>query len=74
MEIGAQVIDKDIGIEQHLAGYRYGHGRLSPFKSPFKRLHGGKDLLFLHEERSARSMASCSDSTPKYRLAKSIFF
>jgi hypothetical protein len=25
-------------------------------------------------EHRARSMASCSDSTPKYRLAKSIFF
>ena len=27
METCAQVINKDIGIEQYLAGYRYGHGR-----------------------------------------------
>src|SRR5882724_3831881 len=74
MEIGAQVIDKHVGIEQHLAGYRYGHGRLSLFKLPFNDFMAPRTCCSSTRRESARSMASCSDSTPKYRLAKSIFF
>jgi hypothetical protein len=73
MEICPQVIAENVGIEKHLAGYRYGHGRRSPFKLPFKGFIPVRTCCSSTSSESARSMASCSDSTPKYRLAKSMF-
>src|ERR1043166_1614386 len=74
IKICAQVIDKHIGVEKHFATYRYGHGRLSPFKLSFNGFMAARICSSSMRSDSARSMASCSESTPKYRFAKSIFF